>query len=275
MAIVARSLGLRRLSDGLHSLVVMLVAVFAVAIVALALPFLIGEASSLDPKQAVGWYRALVAMDGWQLAARNSLAVGAASSLVATLLGTLVVLGAKMWGSGGTRFVGLVSLLLALPAASGALLLYLLVSKAGLAGRFRGLVLAHAALGLPFVLAAVLLALRPLRPGLLRSASSLGAAPAMVLGQLVLPLALPGIASGALLAFAASLAEIPAATLLAPPGQPTLPRQVLAALRDTPGSAASAMAVLLVLCCLLLAGVALLLLRTRLRAVSPSRKVGY
>ena len=248
--------------------------VLAAALAGLLLPFLCGAVGTADPAVALRWYGSMAGNEGWRLAVRNSLAVGAGAALVATVAGTaaafLVRLGRRRW----TGVLLAAGLPVVLPAACAAFALLAALAALGVAGRFRGLVLAHAVLGLPFVVAAVLLALRRLGPMALPACASLGVPPGTLLGRVVLPLAWPGITAGALLAFAASLGELVAAELLAPVGQPTVPRRVLAGLRDAPRPEAYAAAALLVLSCLLLAGGAALLLRLRLGPVLRGRQVG-
>ena len=85
---------------------------------------------------------------------------------------------------------------------------------------------------LPFVLVNVSSALQGVDVRLEQAAASLGAAPATVLFAVTLPIALPGIISGALFAFATSLDEVVLTLFVAGPNQRTLARQMFATIRE-------------------------------------------
>jgi putative spermidine/putrescine transport system permease protein len=70
--------------------------------------------------------------------------------------------------------------------------------------------------------------------------------------RVVLPLIAPGVATGALFAFATSFDELVVAIFVASPGQFTLPRQMFAGLREFLSPTIAAAAVLLILCSLVL-----------------------
>jgi molybdate transport system permease protein len=76
-----------------------------------------------------------------------------------------------------------------------------------LAFRWTGAVLAAALMGLPLVVRAIRLALEAVDPKLEAAAGTLGARPARVFLTVTLPLALPGVLSGAVLGFAKAMGE--------------------------------------------------------------------
>ncbi|MBK9940041.1 MAG: iron ABC transporter permease [Kouleothrix sp.] len=82
---------------------------------------------------------------------------------------------------------------------------------------------AHALLAFPFVVRAVLPALRGLDPRLREAARTLGAGPVRVLREVDLPLLFPALLAGAMFAFTISLGEFGAALLLARPEYQTMP----------------------------------------------------
>ena len=71
-----------------------------------------------------------------------------------------------------------------------------------------------------------------LRPHLARAAASLGASPLYAFRRVILPLILPGVASGALFAFATSFDEVVVVLFMAGPEQRTLPRQMFGGIND-------------------------------------------
>jgi putative spermidine/putrescine transport system permease protein len=86
----------------------------------------------------------------------------------------------------------------------------------------------------------------------LRAATSLGAPFPVVLRRVVLPQIAPAVAAGGLFAFATSFDELIVALFVAGPEQFTLPRQMLAGLREFLSPTITAAAVLLTLVSLLL-----------------------
>src|SRR5690606_6577599 len=124
--------------------------------------------------------------------------------------------------------------------------LYFAFAPLGLASTYLGLILAHAALGAPFVVVTVLATLSGFDRTLLRAAASLGAPPATAFRRVMLPLILPGVLTGALFAFATSFDEVVVALLLAGPEQRTLPRQMFAGINENISLAITAAATLLI-----------------------------
>jgi len=76
-----------------------------------------------------------------------------------------------------------------------------------LAFRWTGAALACAVMGFPLMVRAVRLSLEAIDPGLESAARTLGAGPLAVFFSVTLPLAAPGLVTGALLSFARSLGE--------------------------------------------------------------------
>ena len=201
------------------------------------------------------WYADLFDNARWLLAARNSLVVGTATMALATVLGTLAALGLHLGRYPGRVFmVAVLSLPMVTPVIVAAVALYFAFAWAGLTRGPWALILAHTVLALPYVLVTVLAALRGFDGALLRAAASLGAAPPAIFARIVLPLIAPGVAAGAIFAFAVSFDELVVALFLAGPEQFTLPRQMYAGINDFLSPTLCAAAVLLVLCSLALLG---------------------
>jgi putative spermidine/putrescine transport system permease protein len=87
---------------------------------------------------------------------------------------------------------------------------------------------------------------------MVRAAQSLGAGPVTTFRKVTLPLISPGVASGAVFAFAISFDEVVVAVFLAGPAQRTLPREMFAGLRENISPAILAVATLLVVIALAL-----------------------
>ena len=79
--------------------------------------------------------------------------------------------------------------------------MFFFYSNLGLAGGYLGVILAHAALGTPFVIITVTATLTGFDYSLARAALNLGATPIRVFFDVIMPLIRPGVISGALFAF--------------------------------------------------------------------------
>jgi len=106
-----------------------------------------------------------------------------------------------------------------------------------------GAAVACAAMGFPLVVRAIRLSLDAVDPGLEQAAQTLGAGPLDRFRTITLPLMLPGVLSGALVAYAAALGEFGAVITFAAsiPGETqTLPLAIYAALQMPGGDATAA-----------------------------------
>jgi putative spermidine/putrescine transport system permease protein len=193
------------------------------------------------------WYEAFFLTANWQLALRNSIIVASATAALATLLGTLAALGLAR---PEFRFRGAVTALLlspmVLPIIVTAVAIYLFYARIGLNGSFTGLVLAHTILASPFVVVTVGATLATYDRTLSRAAASLGAGPVRAFFRVMLPLILPGIASGALFAFITSFDDVVVALFVAGTEQRTLPRQMWSGVRENLDPTITAVATMLV-----------------------------
>jgi putative spermidine/putrescine transport system permease protein len=212
------------------------------------------------------WYEELIGSSGWMSAFRNSLVVAAATTALATPLGTLAALGLTRLASALKPV--LIAMLLApmfAPVIVVAVATYFLYAKLGLAHSFFGLILGHTALATPFVVLVVHASLQGFDGSLLRAASSLGAPPVAVMRKVLLPLITPGMFAAAIFAFTTSFDEIVVAMLLAGVEQKTLPLKMFDGVREHISPAITAAATLLVLTSVILLGTVELLRRRRAR----------
>jgi molybdate transport system permease protein len=180
-----------------------------------------------------------------------SLKVASAAMLVSLPLG-LCAAYALVRGQfrGKTLLDGAVHLPLILPPVVTGYLLLLLFGRQGPLGaffdnfglvfafRWTGAALAAGVMGFPLMVRAMRLSLEAVDPKLEQAAATLGASPLRVWGTVTLPLMLPGILAGMVLAFAKALGEFGATiTFVANiPGQTqTLPSAIYVALQ-VPGA---------------------------------------
>lgn len=223
----------------------------------------------------------------WIKAAKNSIIIGVFSTILATVLGTLAALGLSRPEMPFRRIIMaiLISPMIVplIITATGMFFFYSnpcelfgmigLPSNCGrLAGTYTGVILAHATLGIPFVIITVTATLVGFDQSLNRAAASLGASPRRTFFKVTMPLILPGVISGALFAFVTSFDEVVAVLFIAGPDQQTIPRQMWNGIREQISPAILAVATLLVLFSIaLLTTVELLRRRSeRIRGVTPS-----
>lgn len=243
----------------LLSLVTCLVLVFLVGPILVVFPLSLSSGELLvlpTPGYSLRWYEDFFSSSRWLNATYNSFVVGIATMVLATLLGTLAAIGIFLGRfRGKALLLAILSLPMVTPVIVTAIAMYFALSLVGLGSTLTGLVLAHTVLSVPYVLLTVLASLQTFDPNLLRAAASLGANPAVSFRRVVLPLIAPGVATGALFAFATSFDELIVALFVASPGQFTLPRQMYAGLREFLSPTIAAAAVLLILFSILLLAV--------------------
>ena len=133
-------------------------------------------------------------------------------------------------------------------------------------------ILAHAVLGIPFVIITVTATLVGFDQSLTRAAANMGAGPVRTFFKVQMPLILPGVISGGLFAFITSFDEVVVVLFVGSASQKTLPWQMFTGLREQISPTILAVATILVVISIaLLTTVELLRRRSeRLRGLSPA-----
>ena len=189
---------------------------------------------TLDPAgYSLKHYRDFLTNPDWQLATINSLRIAPVATILATGLGTLAALGLSQDAVPLRRLLMAILISpLIVPLILSAAGMYFFYSRIGLQGSYWGIVLAHAALGTPFVVITVSASLVGFDHRLTRAAASLGAPPLTAFRKVQLPLIMPGVLSGALFAFITSFDELVVVLFLGSARQKTLPWQMFSGLRE-------------------------------------------
>ncbi|RDV00251.1 ABC transporter permease [Trinickia dinghuensis] len=209
------------------------------------------------------WYERFLNSPEWMLALKNTMITGVSATFIASVLGIMASLGLTSPRMKGKALItGVLVSPMIVPVIITAVGVYFAFSPLGLVNNLFGLILAHAALGVPFVVVTVTATLAGFNENLSRAGRSLGASPLRVFLQVKLPIIAPGVISGALFAFATSFDEIVVALFLTGPDQMTIPRQMWAGIREQLSPTILAVASLLVVISTLLL-VTLELLRRR------------
>ncbi len=230
-----------------------------------------GMANADAPRDA-SWWSDAWNNAAWVRAAKNSLIIGFFSTILATALGTLAALGLSRPEMPYRRAIMAVLISpMIVPIIITATGLFFFYSRTGLAGTYIGIILAHATLGIPFVIITVTATLVGFDHSLTRAAASLGANPATTFRKITMPLILPGVISGALFAFVTSFDEVVVVLFVAAFDQQTIPRQMWNGIREQISPAILSVATILVtISVLLLTTMELLRRRSeRLRGLSP------
>jgi ABC-type spermidine/putrescine transport system permease subunit II len=160
----------------------------------------------------------------WRASLGISLIIASASALLATLVGTLAAVGlARMRLPGRRLLVAVVFAPIVIPTVVWALGLRFILQQLGLLGGFTGMILGHTVLTAPLVFVAVSLSLRSLPPRLLYAALSLGADAVDAFRTITVPLMMPGIVAGVMIAFVTSFGDVALSFLLGGNALHTLP----------------------------------------------------
>ncbi len=241
----------------------------------LVLPAVVGGLFVLLPLLAlttqVDWgnFAALVTSESSRTALWLSLKTAGASTLLCLLLGVpMAVMLARTRFPGQSLLRSLVLLPLVLPPVVGGIALLHTFGRRGLLGEHleviglqiafstAAVVLAQTFVALPFLVVSLEGALRTAGHRYEEVAATLGARPGTVLRRVTMPLVLPGLVSGAILAFARALGEFGATITFAGNLQGvtrTLPLEIYLQ-REVDPDAAVALSLLLVLVAIVVMG---------------------
>ncbi len=231
------------------------------------------EMLSLDPAgYSTKWYQDFFASLNWLGAVKNSFIIAVFATLISTTLGTIAALGLSR---SDMPYKSLVMAILISPmivpliiSAAG---MYFFYARFGLTSTFAGVILAHAALGTPFVVITVTATLSGFDHSLTRAAANMGASPTKTFFSIIVPLILPGVISGALFAFITSFDEVIVVKFIGSYEQRTIPWQMFSGIREQISPTILAVATMLVgISILLLSSLELLRRRNeRLRGLTP------
>ncbi len=218
-------------------------------------------------------YRDFFTNADWQQALWNSLSIAPMATILSVGFGTLAAIGLSQPHVPFRRAIMAILISpMIVPLIISAAGMYFFYSRIGLQGTYFGVVLAHAALGIPFVIITVTATLVGFDRSLTRAAANMGAGPVTTFFRVQMPLILPGVISGGLFAFITSFDEVVVVLFVGSAGQKTLPWQMFTGLREQISPTILAVATILVVISIcLLTTVEMLRRRSeRLRGMSPT-----
>ena len=218
------------------------------------------------------WYGEILQNADVLRALRNSLVVAAVSTVCSTALGTAAALAVERFRFRGRRiFDGLLYLPIIIPDVTMAVMMLLFFVQAldlvnGLLGTRLNLGLAtislsHIAFNISFVAVVVRARLGQLDPAIEEAAADLYAGRWQVFRRVTLPLILPGVLGGALLALTLSLDDVVITSFVSGPGSTTLPVYVFGLVRRGVTPLINAVSTVMLLGSMLLVGLSLVVQR--------------
>ncbi len=231
------------------------------------------EMLAFDPAgYSLKHYRDFLTNPEWTNAVKNSLMVAPVATLISVSLGTLAAIGLSQSHVPGKRAIMAILISpMIVPLIISATGMYFFYSKIGLVGTYWGIVLAHAVLGIPFVIITVTATLVGFDRSLTRAAANMGANPVTTFFKVQMPLILPGVISGGLFAFITSFDEVVVVLFIGSAELQTLPWQMFTGLREqiSPTILAAATILVGISICLLTAVEILRRRSEKLRGMSP------
>lgn len=213
------------------------------------------------------WYRLLLQDEEMLIAAANSLFIALVSSLAATVLGTMAGIAMHRYK------LKLLTFLVLTPVAMpeillGVSLLLFYIQILNLTLGMLSVVLAHVAFSIGFVAVVVRASLAALDEAIFEAARDLGASSGQIFRHVTLPLILPGITAGGLMAFTLSIDDFVITFFTAGVGVSTLPLHIYSMIKIAVTPEVNAVSTLLMLLTLTLILIALKLSPSVLRRQS-------
>jgi mannopine transport system permease protein len=195
----------------LGALLLMLVLAFLLVPVVIAIPMSLGSERFLQfpPRDlTLKWYGEFFTDAEWRAATVFSVKVASLTTFLSVLIGTLAAVALTRGTLFAKRLLTAVILApLIVPHIVLGVALYLSFTPLGLSGNLTGLVLAHTALAVPFVVLTISAALYRVDRSLEMAAMNLGATRFTAFRLVTLPLVMPAVWVGAVFAFLTSFDE--------------------------------------------------------------------
>ena len=175
------------------------------------------------------WYARLFANPDLLEAFKNTALIALLSTAISTVLGTISAVGLRKFKFKGSAIIDkLIYIPIVIPEIVLGISLLSVFTLAQLELSFWTVLLAHISFSVPFVITSVRSTLYALPRNTEEAAEDLGANKWQIFFKVTLPLIMPGVVSGALLAFTLSLDDVVISYFAAGPGANTLPLYIYA-----------------------------------------------
>ena len=193
------------------------------------------------------WYVTALSHPDWLAALKNSLLIGVATAVLATVLGTAASLALNaLEFPGKVLVVGLLLSPMVTPIIVLGVGVYMVFARWGLSGTLPGMIAAHTVLAIPFVVVSVMASLKIVNPNLALASVGLGAGRWFTFRRVTLPLILPGVVSGAVFAFITSWDEVVIAIFVSNTESRTVPIMIWNQVRTNLDPATAAVGAILI-----------------------------
>lgn len=208
------------------------------------------------------WYERMLNNEALLEAALNSLIIATVSTLIATILGTLAAMAMERYRFKGKGLAeGLFFMPVIIPEIVAAVSLLMLFAMLDIPRGFLTLVIAHVAFSMPFVFTTVRARLADFDRRVEEAAQDLGANEWHTFWRVTFPLLLPGIISGALLAFTLSIDDFIISTFVTGNGWTTLPIYIWSQLRKITSPDVLAISTVMLLLSIVIVSISVMLQR--------------
>lgn len=185
-----------------------------------------------DLSFSLQWYNEFFSDPKWMAALVNSLKVGVLSCILSLAVG----LPAALWLHDNKKYqntvIAIILLPIVVPPLISAVSWYFASSMVGLTDNFMNLVIGHFLLGVPFVVICILTSLEKCNTAVENMALICGATKYQVFISIQLPVVIPGLLAGALLAFMTSFDELIVSLFLSNHETRTIPLEMWSGLRE-------------------------------------------
>ncbi|MEQ4924280.1 spermidine/putrescine ABC transporter permease PotC [Proteus hauseri] len=210
------------------------------------------------------WYTILFNNDSLLQAAGHSLTMAVTSATFATLIGSLAAVALYRYRFRGKKFVGgMLFVVMMSPDIVMAISLLVLFMILGVSLGFWSLLVSHITFCLPFVVVTVYSRLSGFDVKMLEAAKDLGAGEFTILRKIIMPLAMPAIASGWLLSFTLSMDDVVVSSFVTGPSYEILPLKIYSMVKVGVSPEVNALATILLGLSLVLVLISQLILRDR------------
>ena len=187
-------------------LALVLLFLYAPIVVLIVYSFNASETRAVWGGFSLKWYGQLLHDRSILQALYVTVSVAALATLVATVLGTFAAIGIHSMKSGMRAvFMNVTNLPMLMPDIVTGISLMILFLFARIPRGYLTMLMAHITFDTPYVIFSVLPRLKRMDKNLYEAALDLGCPPARALKKVILPQAMPGVVTGALLSFTMSL----------------------------------------------------------------------
>lgn len=173
------------------------------------------------------WYKTLFHNRELLEAFRNTMLIAVVSTAVSTIIGTVSAVALQKFDFPGKNILNkLIYIPIVIPEIVLGIALLSIYTLGHLELGMISLMVSHIAFSIPFVITSVRSNLSQLSPTYEQAAYDLGASKSKTFFKITLPLIMPGVISGAILAFTLSLDDVVISYFTAGPGSNTLPLKI-------------------------------------------------